>query len=329
MSAIEAPRLLRRSPVHTLFWRMFLVNGVIVGLALAFLAFSPTTVSTPVLAREIVVLATLLLVVVGANALVLRASLRPLGSLSDLMHRVGLLDDRVRVDARGNSDLAPVIESFNKMLDRLEHEHARASSDALAAQERERQRIAQELHDEIGQTLTVALLNLKPAIEHVDAEGRPSLLATQESIRSAIEEVRQIARRLRPDVLAELGLMSALNALTTEFSQASGITVDRQFAHPMPYLDSDSELVCYRIAQECLTNVARHADAGHVTLGLSESDGSLVLSVQDDGKGGVFRAGAGIRGMRERALLIGAELSIDSLPGAGTSVKLRMPQGLS
>ncbi len=280
MSA-NAARLRHRSPVHALFWRMFVVNVVIVGLALAFLAFSPTTVSTPVLAREMMVLALLLVVVIVANALV-----------------------------------------SNRLLARLENEHLRMSSNALAAQERERQRIAQELHDEIGQTLTVSLLNLKPAIERVDADVRPSLLATQESIRGAIEEVRQIARRLRPDVLSELGLMSALSALITEFSQASGLPVERRFAHPMPELNPDQELVCYRIVQECLTNIVRHSKAGKVSVGFTED---RVLTVADDGKGGISRAGAGIRGMRERALLVGADLSIESPAGVGTTVSLRIP----
>jgi two-component system sensor histidine kinase UhpB len=215
--------------------------------------------------------------------------------------------------------------SFNAMLDRLETERTTASASALAAQENERQRIAWELHDEIGQTLTVALLSLKRAVDRAPMEIRGELADTQEAVRAGLDEVRSIARRLRPDALEDLGLHSALNALCSEFAQASGIAVVKHISPQSGRLKPDVELVCYRIAQESLTNVARHAGAGKVWLDLHTTAEQLTLRIADDGRGGVVTEGAGINGMRERAPLVNATLTVTSPPGEGTEVRLTIP----
>jgi two-component system sensor histidine kinase UhpB len=229
------------------------------------------------------------------------------------------------VDHRGNGDLRQLIASFNAMMDRLETERTSASASALAAQENERQRIARELHDEIGQTLTVALLTLKRAVDRAPAALRGELEDAQETVRSSLDEVRDIARRLRPDALEDLGLHSALNALCSEFTQATGITVVRHITPQLARLRPDVELVCYRIAQEGLTNVARHAGAGKVWLDLHAGADHITLRTADDGVGGLVKEGAGINGMRERALLVGATLTITSPAGEGTEVRLSVP----
>jgi len=212
------------------------------------------------------------------------------------------------------------------MLDRLETERTTASASALAAQENERQRIARELHDEIGQILTVALLMLKRAVDRSPVEIRGELADTQEAVRAGLDEVRSIARRLRPDALEDLGLHSALNALCSEFAQASGIVVVKHIATQSDRVGSDVELVCYRIAQESLTNVARHARASKVWLDLHVTADQLTLRIADDGCGGVVGEGAGVNGMRERALLVNADLAISSPQGEGTEVRLVIPQ---
>ena len=175
----------------------------------------------------------------------------------------------------------------------LKSERTTASAMALAAQENERQRIARELHDEIGQTLTVALLILKRTVDRAPAEIRSELADTQEAVRASLDEVRSIARRLRPDALEDLGLHSALAALCSEFTQATGISVVKHIAPQSDRLKPDVELVCYRIAQESLTNIARHAHAGKVWLDLHAGADQLTLRIADDGKGGV--AGRGRR----------------------------------
>jgi two-component system sensor histidine kinase UhpB len=211
------------------------------------------------------------------------------------------------------------------MLDRLETERTTASASALAAQENERQRIARELHDEIGQTLTVALLRLKRVVDRVPESMRGELADAQEIVRFSLDEVRDIARRLRPDALEDLGLHSALLSLCSDFGKASGIAVVKHVASQQHRLRPEVELVCYRIAQESLTNVARHSGAKKVWLDLHTSAAELTLRVADDGRGGAAEPGAGITGMRERALLVNATLTISSPAGGGTEVRLVIP----
>jgi two-component system sensor histidine kinase UhpB len=314
-----------RTPATALFRRVFLINGLIFTLGTLILAVSPATVSARIKLTEIPVLVIGLAVILTANALLLRSSLAPLDRLAASMRRVDPPRRSDRVDDRGTGDLHHLMTSFNAMLDRLETERTTASASALAAQENERQRIAWELHDEIGQTLTVALLSLKRAVDRAPMEIRGELADTQEAVRAGLDEVRSIARRLRPDALEDLGLHSALNALCSEFAQASGIAVVKHISPQSGRLKPDVELVCYRIAQESLTNVARHAGAGKVWLDLHTTAEQLTLRIADDGRGGVVTEGAGINGMRERALLVNATLTVTSPPGEGTEVRLTIP----
>jgi two-component system, NarL family, sensor histidine kinase UhpB len=273
------------SPAAALVRRVVLINGLIFTLGTLILALSPATVSARIKLTEIPVLVVGLAVMLTANALLLRTGLAPL----------------------------------------LKSERTTASASALAAQENERQRIARELHDEIGQTLTVALLFLKRAVDRAPAEIRGELADTQEAVRAGLDEVRSIARRLRPDALEDLGLHSALNALCSEFSQATGIVVVKNIAPQANRLQPDVELVCYRIAQESLTNIARHAEASKVWLDLHTTADQLLLRIADDGRGGVDTEGAGINGMRERALLVSAALTITSPLCEGTEVLVTIP----
>lgn len=304
---------------------MFLINGLIFTLGTLILAVSPASVSSRIKVTEIPVLVVGLAVILTANALLLKSSLAPLDRLAASMRRVDPPKRTDRVDHGSNHDLQQLIVSFNAMLDRLETERTTTSALALAAQENERQRIARELHDEIGQTLTVALLRLKRAVDRAPGPIADELADAQEIVRSSLDEVREIARRLRPDVLEDLGLHSALNALCTDFGQASGIAVVKHIAPQSHRLQPDVELVCYRIAQESLTNVARHSGARKVWLDMHTSATDLTLRIADDGSGGVDCEGAGINGMRERALLVNAELSITSPQDGGTEVRLVIP----
>ncbi|MGI5290274.1 HAMP domain-containing sensor histidine kinase [Nonomuraea polychroma] len=322
-----SPRARRgtRSPASALFRRLFLINGLVFAAGLTVLALSPATVSSPVLLTELLILAVGLAVMLGANAVLLRTSLAPLGALTALMERVDLLRSRDRIAHSGNGDLGTLIATFNAMLDRLEAERSASTAHALAAQEAERQRIARELHDEIGQSLTVVLLALKRAVDRAPQDLRDELSTVTETVRASLDEVRQVARRLRPGVLEDLGLISAMNALASDFSGVSGVPVTRLLDPQLPQLSGDTELVIYRIAQESLTNIARHAHASHVELSLRAEDEAVVLRITDDGRGGPIHDGAGIRGMRERAMLIGAEFSIDSAPSTGAEVRLTVP----
>ena len=330
LTALRAADDVRSAPgtpatMRWLFRRVFLVNVAVLLGASALLILSPVTVSAPIVATELAVLAVGLLTALVLNAVLLRATLRPLDGLTALMERVDLLRPGERLAATGTGDVAHLIRTFNGMLDRLEAERGASAARALAAQEGERQRIARELHDEIGQSLTAVLLGLKRAADSAPAPLRAELGAVTETVRASLDEVRQVARRLRPGVLDDLGLVSALDALAADVTEASGVPVTVEVDAGLPGLGADAELVVYRIAQESLTNVARHAGAQAAELSLRREGDAVVLRVTDDGCGiGVGVEGAGIRGMRERALLIGAELRVGPHPDGGTEVVLRV-----
>jgi two-component system sensor histidine kinase UhpB len=310
----------------SLFWRIMLLNASVLVAATSLLLFAPVTVSVPVLPAEALVLLAGLAAMLIANGVLLRVGLAPLDRLTRLMSRVDLLRPGQRLPVSGGGEVAAVVRAFNEMLDRLETERGTSAARALSAQEAERRRIAQELHDEVGQSLTAVLLDLKRAADRAPGPLRADLRQTQETTRESLDEVRRIARRLRPGVLEDLGLLSALTALATEFSTHTELAVRRRFEPGLPRLSDEAELVLYRVAQESLTNAARHADARHVELALTRHADAVVLSVRDDGRGiGHTREGAGIRGMHERALLVGARLSIESGPAGGTEVRLRVP----
>jgi two-component system sensor histidine kinase UhpB len=308
----------------TLFWRIFSLNAAVLAVATVGLLLGPVTVSTPVVLTEAVVLVAGLAAMLVANAVLLRLGLAPLARLTRTMTTVDVLRPGTRLPVTGRAGIAALITAFNAMLDRLETERATSAARALSAQEAERRRVAQELHDEIGQTLTAVLLELKRVADRAPAPVSDQLRQVQETTRNSLDEIRRIARRLRPGVLEELGLASALRALAAEFSTA-GLTVHRRIAADLPELGDNVELVLYRVAQEGLTNVARHADAREVTLMLRRDGDEVELNIRDDGRGlGTATEGAGIRGMRERALLIGARLTFAAVPGGGTDVRLRV-----
>jgi two-component system sensor histidine kinase UhpB len=309
-----------------LYWRVCLINGLVFVVGTVVLAASPATVSARVLVSEAIVLTVGITVILVMNALLLRTSLAPLDRLIRLMEDVDLQRPGQRLPTGGTGPVAHLERSFNEMLDRLELERSTANARALAAQEAERHRIAQELHDEVGQGLTAVLLGIKRASDRSPADLRGELDSVLEIARSSLDEVRDVARRLRPGVLEDLGLLSALAALATDFSSHSGVHVRRGFVPGLPDLDPEAELVIYRVAQEALTNVARHADAELVQMSLSIQGSGVALQVADDGRGpGAILEGAGIRGMRERALLVGAELTIRGRVGGGTEVRLVVP----
>lgn len=315
-----------RTPATDLFWRLFGFNALVFVVGAAVLMFSPATVSTPISLTEVAVLTIGSALMLTANGVLLRRTLRPLDGLTALMERVDLLRPGQRLSVSGDTDVAHLLHTFNEMLDRLEHERGESSGHALAAQESERQRIARELHDEIGQSLTAVLLGLKRSIDRAPTELKDELHSVQEMVRGSLDEVRMVARRLRPGVLQDLGLPSALDALAADFTAASGIPVIPRLDPNLPALSDDAELVVYRIAQEGLTNVARHAGASTVDLAVRRQARSVTLTLTDDGIGlDGSPEGAGIRGMRERAILIGADLSLTCPPTGGTVLRLDVP----
>jgi two-component system sensor histidine kinase UhpB len=218
--------------------------------------------------------------------------------------------------------------TFNEMLERLRAERRDATGRVLAAQEAERLRIAQELHDQVGQDLTAALLLLSRVQSRASGEALPAVREAQDAVRASLEHVRRIAIELRPEALDDLGLDSALAVLCDRFAAQSGLEVSCRVADQLPELSPAADLVIYRVAQEALTNAARHSGSARVELTLAPQDGSVVLTIRDYGRGlGSGSApGSGVRGMRERASLIGATVEIRAAsPGPGAEVRLEVP----
>jgi two-component system sensor histidine kinase UhpB len=310
-----------------LYWRVFATNATAVLLAFLALVFAPVTVSVPVTTTELVILVAGLLAMLVLNLVLLRPAFRPLDTLAETMRRHDPLSPGVRVPVDGEPDVAALAEAFNEMLDRLESERRESARQALRVLEGERSRIARELHDEVGQTLTGVMLQVEGLAARIPDELHEQLDELRETARRGTEDVRRIARRLRPEALEDLGLQSALAALATAFGEQAGVRVDRRLESGLP-LTEEQELVVYRVAQEALTNVARHAGASRVELRLERAGSRVVLTVRDDGRGiteAASRSSQGIRGMRERAMLIGAEIDIRGSAGRGTTVRLSIP----
>lgn len=278
---------------------------------------------------ELVDLAVALVLLLAANLVLLRPVLSPIDRLVERMRTVDLLRPGQRLAERGGAEVAELVGAFNQMLDRLEAERRDSSRRALSAQEAERLRIAQGLHDEVGQLLTGVLLQLDAVAVDEPAERQRRIDETKRAVRRAAEEVRRIAQELRPALLEHLGLVSALTELARQFTERTGIGVETRLAPELPPLSGEAELALYRVAQEGLTNITRHAAASRVELSLERGAGSVVLRLADDGRGlgdETERNGTGgLRGMRERAVLVGGALAVTRGVRGGVEVRLEVP----
>jgi two-component system, NarL family, sensor histidine kinase UhpB len=310
----------------SLFWRVFAVNAGLLAAIAVLLIVTPVTISAPIKLEQALIVISGLAITLAANLLLLRRSVAPLGQLARRMETVDLLRRGQRLDVQHDDEVGRVVRAFNRMLDRLESERQQSGRRVLAAQEAERVGIARDLHDEVGQLLTGVLLHLNSIAEAVPTH-RDEIDAAKQAVRVALDEVRRISSELRPEMLEHLGLVSALTELSTTFARVSGLRVERQFEPALPKLSADTELALYRIAQEALTNVARHAAATKVTIALEHGPGSVVLSVSDDGRGfdGERQEQGGLRSMRERALLIDGALAIKPGRRGGVEVRLEVP----
>lgn len=306
---------------------LLLVTAVVVTLAV----LTPEKFSSFAVDEGVVLVSALILVAL-VNLMLLRRVVRPLTALTALARRVDLTEPGERIPgAAPTSEAGELALTFNEMLARLEAERREATGRVLAGQEAERLRIAQELHDQVGQELTAVLLGLARVHARVDPALRDDVSGVQEAVRSSLEDVRRIALELRPEALDDLGLVSALAVLCERFAQRSGLSVDQHVGDDVPELDPESELVVYRVAQEALTNVARHAGVDRAELSLQARGGGVVMTVSDRGSGlsADQAPGTGMRGMRERAALIGARLHIGAGEDHGCRVTLSVdaPRG--
>ena len=200
----------------------------------------------------------------------------------------------------------------------------------VEGQELERRRLARELHDETGQALTSILLGLKRVEEAKTREdSRAAAGELRGEIVKTLQSVRRLAVELRPKALDDFGLVPALERLAEAFGDSSGIEIDVEANLDDSRLPAEVETALYRIAQEALTNVAKHAGAGHVSVVVTRRHGSVTVVVEDDGRGfgatGGDSGGLGLVGMKERVGLLGGRLAIESTEGAGTTIVAEVP----
>lgn len=327
---------MRRS---TLLTQVLAVNALLVGVA-ALIAAVVASDRLPDVAdgEGLLVLALTVTSAILLNSLLLRARLEPMDRLVRAMTAADLANPGMRAEAppRAARELHELTDAFNRMLARLEDERRDSGRAVLRGQERERGRIAQDLHDEVNQALTAILLRLSATIQHAPLGLRPELQETQELVSRAMDELLMLARELRPTALDDHGLIVALAQQVSDFGARTRIQARFRHHGTMAPLSDEEQLVIFRVTQESLSNIAKHAGAREVDVELSFV-GRTVLRVRDDGGGfdgatsrrinGRIRGrpgGLGLSGMRERALLVGGHLDVFTAPGAGTAIELTM-----
>jgi two-component system, NarL family, sensor histidine kinase UhpB len=279
---------------------------------------------------ELPVLGLAIIATLLGNWLLLHRRFEPLDELISAMEQTDLAKPHANGKYPGRADSAEARRleaAFLRMVERLESERKEAGRAAIRAQERERRRIAQDLHDEVNQALTAVSLRLQASIERAPPELRRELLETKRLSSQAMEELLTLASTLRPALLDDHGLIPALHSQVRDFAEQSGIHAAFNARGSTPKLTPEQQLVIYRVTQESLSNIAQHAHARNVEVELSFI-GRTVLRISDDGRGfGELKSpklsgGLGLSGMRERALLAGGGLSIWSHEGGGTRVEL-------
>ena len=252
------------------------------------------------------------------------------GEVVDIV--LSAISDRNR-EGQAERSLAVSIDVTDiKELKKAQHQLRRLSASIMTNQEQERSYLARELHDELGQVLTALRMDavwFQDRMQGSDEDGAKRALAMCSLIDKTIEEVRLMAIRLRPGVLDHLGLVAALEWYTADFERRTDVSCVFEHGH-VPDTDEAVATAAYRITQEALTNVARHAAARHVTVNLQANGDRLLLTITDDGTGFDLAAledseGLGVAGMRERAALLGGDLDLKASPGKGTTVYFRVP----
>ncbi|MFT4035341.1 MAG: sensor histidine kinase [Patulibacter sp.] len=274
-----------------------------------------------------------MLATVLVNGMVLRRRFRP---LEQVIAALDAVDSERPVlaaaaDRDAPADVARLRAAVEEMLTRLDLERRRRVSAVLAAQESERGRLARDLHDEVNQALTGIMLRLTLIAADADEQTRVALREVRDLTEDAMRELLRLSHDLRPTALDDLGLRAALVTRLRQLASDTELVVEHEISTELPMLTSEQQTVVFRVAQEALSNVVQHAGASRVQLSLAPGvSSSVVLRVVDDGCGfgaspdsPQVRERAGVTGMRERALLVGARLSIDS--GAqGTTVELAL-----
>lgn len=312
----------------TLFWRVFLVNAAILVVDGLLLGLAPPIVNSPPRIGDALVILLGLLLMLAVNYMLMREAFRPLHRLRERLAEVRRLDpDQHLPEDSTVREVADLTRAFNEMLIRLQEERHRSDTQMLAVRERERWRLSRELHDEVGQMLSAALLLLRPGPTPTHEDMERQLVDAAEAVREGLDGARRVAHALRPEILEQLEFGGALANLGRRMGAAADLDVAVTVPPALPRMTEDVELAIYRIAQEAMTNVVRHARASRAVLAVRIEGGTLMLNINDDGVGRPAGSppGNGLRGMQERARTVGADLVVRNGVSRGTELELRVP----
>ena len=333
---------LRRQHSRPVFGWLVLANGAVVvaaGVAGVFVGRVVTDVSPATLAAAVAVAA--LAAAAFVNYVLVRTALRPLLDVSRIVRAIheGADVDWAADGGEGDPDLSAVSAALMQTVDRLEREARRYSSRLLTSIEDERRRIGRELHDETSQTLAATLINLdlmEKGLGTCPADVRERVAISSELIGHTLEQLKLLIYDLRPAMLDDLGLIPALRWYIRTHLGGTDLVVDTDFEATDERLASETETALYRIAQESLANVVKHAHATRVAVRLEMRPGYVSFAVHDDGVG--FdpdevladkgeRYGLGLLSIRERVELLGGTLNVVSGPDRGTHLYVVVPLG--
>lgn len=275
-----------------------------------------------------------LLAMTGILALLLNILMlqRRLNPLDELIREIEAIDPSKPASLKAPEDPVEEVErlaaAFARLLERIEAERRRAGRLQLRAQEEERKRVARDLHDEVNQALTAILLRLEALTHVAPPRLRDELAETKGLANQAMGELLQLARQLRPTALDDHGFVPAIEEQLRRFKAQYGIATQLSTDGDLDDLGSDQQLVLYRVTQEALNNIARHAGASNVAVEIARVDGHVDLEVTDDGRGFDVASevrGLGLDGMAERARLVDGQFDVVAKPGRGTTLRLRVP----
>lgn len=334
----------KRFPYLSIFGRIAIGNSLIIVLG----AIGGTLITRHLADRSahvgLIILSVTLgtLILVLTNCWIIYSALRPLHELRELVARVqaGQMSIDTRFLKEPDPDISQLAVALDSLVNQLEERNLqlRALSErAINAQEDERKSIAQSLHDDTGQALSTLIINLERLENHLptnESEIKSKLMSARQLATTTLEELRKIVYGLRPTILDDLGLIPAIRWYARSQLETSGVQVKLIAPEETLRLSSHLSTILFRITQEAINNIVRHAEAKTAQIKLSQSNGNIHLYVHDDGQG--FDVAQieeqaprfqklGLLGIRERAELIGGQVTIDSEPGCGTQLYVSVP----
>ncbi|GAC1359461.1 MAG: hypothetical protein NVS2B12_04190 [Ktedonobacteraceae bacterium] len=337
---IQRSKFLRPLLAIPFFYRVLIANSLIIFIGATVGTYLATNLNSISYAPTALVIFVTVgwLASIGLNFVLLQIAFRPLLDLGKVMNRVQAGERSLRAPLTGlDPEADQLARTFNMMLEAIDEANRHRSAQIINAQEEERKRVARELHDETSQVLTSLLISLAVLEESITSSvARERIAETRQLAHQTLRAIRSLSIDLRPSALDDLGLLPALRWYIKEYQQKFSLEVEFHATGLRERLPSELETVLYRIVQEALTNVARHAHAHKVIVTLQESNQAIDATIRDDGTG--FDAsslqekpdigqerGWGLVGMYERAHLLDGTLTIHAQPGKGTTVCAHIP----